>query len=139
MPPLIQVRLATPADLDFVSQDGYIPVAIIQRKIVESEVFIAESDGQSVGYARLEHLWSILPYLALIRVLPACRRRGVGTALLAFIGDVLRERGQVWLYSSSQVDEPEPQAWHRRMGFEECGLIAGINNGVGEVFFRLRL
>jgi len=35
------------------------------------------------------------------------------------------------------VDEPEPQAWHRHMGFVECGIINGINeNGIGEVFFR---
>ena len=44
------------------------------------------------------------------------------------------------LYSSSQVDEPPPQAWHRHMGFQECGIIAGINEGgVGEVFFRKAL
>ena len=41
------------------------------------------------------------------------------------------------LYSSSQADEPEAQAWHRRMGFEECGIVSGINEGgIGEVFFR---
>jgi len=41
------------------------------------------------------------------------------------------------LFSSSQANEPEPQAWHRHVGFEECGFIAGINEGgVGEVFFR---
>ncbi len=139
MPLSIQVRLAMPADLGFVSQDGYIPAAIVQRKIAEGEVFVAVCEGQSVGYARLEHLWSSVPYLALIHVAPAYRRQGVGRALLDFIGSTLRQRGHALLYSSSQADEPEPQAWHRRMGFEECGLIAGINNGIGEVFFRKRL
>jgi hypothetical protein len=44
------------------------------------------------------------------------------------------------LYSSSQADEQGPQEWHLHMRFEECGLIAGINNdGVGELFFRKRL
>jgi hypothetical protein len=52
----------------------------------------------------------------------------------------LRGQGCPALYSSSQADEPEAQAWHRRVGFEECGLIAGINRGgVGEVFFRKQL
>jgi len=38
------------------------------------------------------------------------------------------------------VDEPEPQAWHRRVGFSECGVLTGINEGsVGELFFRRRL
>lgn len=44
------------------------------------------------------------------------------------------------LYSSSQVDEGEPQAWHRHMGFVECGILAGVNEGgVGEVFYQKAL
>jgi ribosomal protein S18 acetylase RimI-like enzyme len=90
-----------------------------------------------VGYLRFEYLWSIVPYIALIRVSPAVRRRGVGRALLADLENRLRAQGQVAVYSSSQADEPEPQAWHRHIGFQECGFIGGINgNGIGEVFFR---
>jgi len=60
--------------------------------------------------------------------------------MLRFMEDYLRENGHQQLFSSSQVDEAEPQAWHRHVGFEECGLIGGINDGgVGEVFFRKRL
>lgn len=39
------------------------------------------------------------------------------------------------LYSSSQANEAEPQQWHRHMGFAECGIINGINDGIGEVLF----
>ena len=47
--------------------------------------------------------------------------------------------GYKWLFSSSQADELEPQSWHRYMGFEDCGIIYGINdNGISEVFFRIR-
>jgi hypothetical protein len=31
--------------------------------------------------------------------------------------------------SSSQVNEPMVQEWQRKMGFRECGIIAGINRG----------
>lgn len=31
------------------------------------------------------------------------------------------------------------EAWHRHMGFEECGFITGINDGVGELFLRKAL
>ena len=42
--------------------------------------------------------------------------------------------------SSSQADEPEPQTWHRAIGFEECGIISGLNEGgIGEIFFRKKL
>jgi N-acetylglutamate synthase-like GNAT family acetyltransferase len=134
-----QIRFATPDDLDFVSQDTYISQETVRRKISSQEVIVAESDGRLVGYVRLEYLWSIVPYIALIKVLPEYRRQGVGKALLVFVENHARSQGHDWLYSSSQVDEAPPQEWHRYMGFVECGIIAGINDGVGEVFFRKAL
>ena len=141
----IVIRFARLDDLDFAHQDGYISAEMLKRKIDAQlalnpdhieDVVIAERDRKRVGYLRLEYLWSIVPYIALIRVLPEYRRQGIGKALLRFIETFLRAAGHEALYSSSQADEPEPQAWHRHVGFEECGFITGINDGVGEVFFR---
>jgi ribosomal protein S18 acetylase RimI-like enzyme len=73
----------------------------------------------------------------MIRVAPESQRRGVGRALLAFVANSLCAEGHDALLSSSQKNEPDPQTWHRRMGFVECGLLTGINEGgVDEVFFR---
>jgi N-acetylglutamate synthase-like GNAT family acetyltransferase len=136
----ISVRLATLADLDFVRQDGYISAEKARRKIEEEEVFVAARGGNAIGYLRLEYLWSFIPYIALIYVRPECRRQGAGRAMLGRLEACLRAKDCGALYSSSQADEPQPQAWHRHMGFEECGLLAGINpEGVGEIFFRKRL
>ena len=136
----IAVRAAEGRDLAFVSQDGHVEPTVAERKIGQNEVFVAELDGVSAGYVRIEYLWSIQPYLSLIHVLEPHRRRGVGRALLAHVENVPRDAGQSSLFSSSQVDEPEPQAWHRHMGFSECGIINGLNEGgVGEVFFRKSL
>ena len=137
---MVNVRNATPRDLDFVNQDGYVPVHTVARKIEAGEVLVAERDSVPVGYARIEYLWSRMPYIALIRVLPDSRRHGVGRALLAFLEEQLRAAGHSVLLSSSQADEPEPQAWHRHMGFVECGRLEAINaDGVDEVFFRKEL
>ena len=141
----IAIRFARVDDLDFAYQDGYIPAKTLKPKIeaqlalnpdrIEDTV-IAKWNGKRVGYVRLEYLWSIVPYVSLIQVLPEYRRQGVGKALLRFIETFLRKAGHEALYSSSQADEPEPQAWHRHVGFKECGFIVGINDGIGEVFFR---
>ncbi len=137
----VHVRFATARDVSMVrSFDRYLAEAILRRKIAAREILLAERDGASIGYLRLEYLWSIAPYIAMIHVLPAYRRQGTGRALLSFLESYLRREGHATLYSSSQADEPEPQAWHRHMGFEECGIINGINDGgVGEIFFRKRL
>ncbi len=138
--PEIHVHFAHQDDLEYVSQDQYIPAEVVARKINLKEVVIAEFDGQPVGYLRLEYLWSIVPYIALIAVDPAHRRIGVGRAMLDFILEFLARDNHEWLFSSSQADEPEPQAWHRHMGFQDCGAIVGINEGgVSEVFFRIKI
>lgn len=137
---MIEVRHANPGDLPFVAQDGYLPQSTVLRKIESGEVLVAELDGRSVGYLRIEYLWSKLPYIALIRVMPEYRRMGVGMALLRLLEEKLRDAGHDLLLSSSEAGEPEPQAWHRHMGFEDCGRLEGINaGGVDEVFFRKAL
>jgi hypothetical protein len=60
--------------------------------------------------------------------------------MLDFLKAHLREMGHVALLSSSQTDEPEPQAWHRHMGFVENGICLNIaDDGVGELLFRMAL
>ena len=137
VPPAITVRLATLADLEFVQQDHFLQADVVKRKIEWQEVFIAEWHSTPVGYLRIEYLWSLVPYIALIHVLPMHRRKGIGKALLHYLEEFLKAKEHSTLYSSSQVDEVEPQEWHRHVGFKECGIITGINpHGVGEVFFR---
>jgi L-amino acid N-acyltransferase YncA len=136
----MRIRYASQSDLAFVAQDNYVPADIVARKIDAREVVVAERLSSLVGYARIEYLWSRIPYLALIRVMPDSQRLGVGRAMLAFLEVELRAAGHRALLSSSQADEPEPQTWHRHMGFVECGRIEGINEGdVDEIFFRREL
>ena len=135
----IEVRFANQMDLDecIVLDHPTMPVEVIKRKVEQREIIVAEKAGQLVGYLRLEYLWSTVPYIALIWVVEDQRQQGIGSAMLRYLENVLREQGHTALYSSSQANEPEPQAWHRHVGFEECGFIAGMNEGgVGEIFFR---
>ena len=131
------VRSAAIEDLAFVSQDGYLPREVVLQKIQHGECFVVLLDGELAGYLRLEFLWSLVPYIALIHVTDTFQKRGCSRKLLDFVILHLQNEGFDVLYSSSQANEPEPQAWHRHMGFEECGMIGGINDGgIGEIFFR---
>ena len=135
----IEIRFADQTDLDgcIALDHPTTPAGVIRRKVEQREIIVAEKAGQLVGYLRLKYLWSVVPYIALIWVVEDQRQQGIGFRLLHYLEDVLRERGHTALYSSSQANEPEPQAWHRHVGFEECGFIAGINEGgIGEIFFR---
>jgi GNAT superfamily N-acetyltransferase len=134
------VFLARHSDLAFVSRDPSVPAERLARLIAAGQVYVAERGGEAVGFARVEYLWSKLPFLALIWIDTPHRRAGVGRALFDAVEADARAAGHALLYSSSQADEPDAQAWHRQMGFTECGFLAGLNpGGVGEVFFRKSL
>ncbi|RLI53129.1 MAG: hypothetical protein DRO87_12090 [Candidatus Thorarchaeota archaeon] len=134
----VVVRLAGPEDLEWcVVEDGHVTEKVIRQKIINDEIIVAEIDNYLIGYIRLEYLWSTIPYIGLVFVVEEYRDSGVGRRLIDFLVSFLDNRGHDFLLSSSQADEPEPQAWHRAMGFSECGFISGLNeNGIGEVFFR---
>jgi GNAT superfamily N-acetyltransferase len=135
------VRFAGPELLEWcVVNDDHVTEQVIRHKIVNDEIIIAELDGQPIGYLRLEYLWSTIPYIGVIFVIELYRKEGIGRKIIAFLEDYLRGRGHDALYSSSQANEAEPQAWHRSVGFVESGIISGINEGgIGEVFFRKSL
>ncbi|MFW9964282.1 MAG: GNAT family N-acetyltransferase [Candidatus Sifarchaeia archaeon] len=135
------VRFAGPEVLEWcVVEDVHVTEQIIRHKIINDEIIIAELDGQPIGYLRLEYLWSNVPYIGMFFVMDEYRGEGIGRKILAFLEDYLRSRGYDVLFSSSQANEPEPQAWHRSVGFVEAGIISGINEGgIGEIFFRKSL
>ena len=130
-----KIRFATESDIKFLAPNVYVSEKVLKRKIESQEFIVAERDGKLVGFIELEYLWSLVPFIALIRVLPEQRERGIGKRLLKFAEEFLISEGHKEIYSSSQEDENAPQKWHKHVGFNECGKIDGINEGIGEIFF----
>ena len=135
------VRFAGPEDLEWcVVEDGLVLEKIMRNKIVNDEIIVVEVDGQLTGYIRLEFLWSTIPYIGMFFVVDEYRKGGIGRKMQDFLEEHLRSRGYDMLLSSSHANEPEPQAWYRSIGFNECGIISCLNEGgIGEVFFMKRL
>lgn len=133
----VTVRFAAPDDLDWCAVcDHTVARPMLDRKQPHRELLVAERGGQRVGYLRLEFLWSKLPYIGLIWIVPEHRRQGVGRHMLRYLEEHLRSAGYDRLLSSSQASETEPQAWHRHVGFADSGRLANCNyGGDDEVFF----
>ena len=135
----ITVRLAGLDDLAFISHKELSQGTILQ-KIRQGEIFLLLVNDQLAGSLWVGFLWDLVPFVDLIYINAAYQKRGLSHILLGSVEDHLREQGYDVLYSSSQMDEPLPQAWHRHVGFTECGVINGMNDGgIGEVFFRKTL
>jgi len=155
----ISVRLAELKDLDFCIKSDFQHVdayrgrmfmeKYLRREIEANNVIVAEVDGKLVGYLRIEYLGLIAPYLGIVGVNEEYQRKGIGTAMIKFLEAYLVKRkghkvfklnGQAVLHSSAEATATESQAWHRAVGFQECGIIAGCNEGgIGEIFFRKNL
>jgi len=131
------VRLAVTGDLDFIKQKSGLPRERLLQKIQRDEILILSVNDEPVGHLWFAFLWSEIPFIDLIYIKQDYQKRGLSRVLLGFLEAYLQKSGYDVLYSSSQMDEPEPQAWHRHVGFKECGVITGLNDGgIGEVFFR---
>lgn len=136
----ISVRLADAHDLNWLAEhDGHLDALALATKLARSEVLVAEVGGGAAGLLRFDWLWSSVPFVAQVRVLQPYRRLGVGRALVDALTEHARASGARLLLSSATGSEPEPQAWHLALGFEECGRLSGINDDVAEVVFQRRL
>jgi len=133
----ISIRFGEIDDSQLINNvDPHVPDHILTWKLQNHEIIIASMDTEIIGYFRLEYLWSKYPYIGLIKVHPDYRGQGLGKRLLEFAQEYLGTQGIKAIYSSSQVNENDPQQWHRKMGFKECGILNGINEGnIGELFF----
>lgn len=137
----MSVRFARSDDVPALERlDRWPKPHIWQQKIAAGEVIVLELGGSLAGLARTDLLWTTVPFLGLIEIAAQHRGQGHSRTMLEFLKNHLRAQGYVALLSSSQTDEPEPQAWHRHMGFTSNGIIENIaDEGVGEVVYRLNL
>jgi N-acetylglutamate synthase-like GNAT family acetyltransferase len=135
------VRLAKPSDIPKLQRlDRWPKEPIWQHKIAGGEVIIIELASEIIGLIRYEVLWTTVPFMGLIVIEEDYRNKGYSKLLLEFLKQHLREQGYLALLSSSQTDEPEPQAWHRHMGFKSNGIIENIaDDDVGEIVYRMML
>lgn len=84
----------------------------IQGRLAAGEMFGAFRGGELAGFIGLHEEGS----MGMLEVLPAFRRMGVGTALVAFLCGVLMERG-LTPFSQFTVDNLASRALHEAMGF----------------------
>jgi len=129
----VLVRFAELSDLNWLAKKDDIKRAIIKRKIEQKEIIVARLNYKLIGFLRFEFLWSLVPHVAMIRVDEAHQKKGVGKSMIDFLEKYLVKKGHKLLFSSSQANELEPQRWHKKNGFKECGYIDNVQ-GVREIF-----
>lgn len=134
----IKIRFATIEDLEAcVELDLHKNIKVISNKIIMNEVIVCETNNDIIGCLKIEYFWTHLPFISYIVVKDGFRTFGIGSNLLSFLESYLKDKGCNTLLSSTMTDAITPQRWHIKKGFQECGMLCGINDhGVGEIFFK---
>lgn len=126
------------ADLSWIEQnDSHISKQTIEKKLAAGEYIMAKVAGESVGCLRFAHLWATIPFIEVIWVEDHFQRRGIGRELVRFLEQYAQTEGRQLIMSSSQADEPEAQAFHRKIGFRDAGALVDLRplQDVTEIFF----
>ncbi len=129
------IRLGTPADLpaaasvyrraslsnagdrgNLLAHPEYLILA--PDGLAEGRTYVAEEDGSVVGFATWAETDGTLELEDLF-VDPDRRRRGIATALVSRIVEVLRARGVPCLEVTAN---PHAQEFYRAAGFVDCGV-----------------
>ena len=136
---MLQIEFAELGDMDFLIGNLKLAESQIKTKIDNKEVLIARKESQQVGYLIFDFLWGHIPFISFVNVLPEYQREGIGKSLLRFLEEHLSKDSTV-LFSSSMENAISAQAWHKKMGFVDSGIIYKINEDKSaEVFFRKQL
>src|SRR5215471_17701878 len=86
--------------------------------LVEGRTYVAEEDGSVVGFATWAEAGGTIELEDLF-VDPGWRRRGIATALLGRIVEIVRARGVGFLEVTAN---PHAQGFYRAAGFIDCGV-----------------
>jgi ribosomal-protein-alanine N-acetyltransferase len=123
---IIRVRGAKPYDMStvldiekFCFPDPY-PMSLLSRLYVTSPegFLVAELDRKVVGYLIGTLRWGASGHIMAIGVYPEYRKRGVGTALLVQILDILRMRGARSARLEVRKSNDAAQLFYQKLGFK---------------------
>lgn len=117
------IRLAIGDDLEFlVRHDDHIPRDMMQRKIADSQVYVAQEGDGIVGWLRYGLFWDAVPFMNMLYLIEAYRRKGFGRLLVERWEQDMRESGFRMVLTSTQSNE-EGQHFYRRLGYVDSGML----------------
>lgn len=132
----LKFRIATSEDAAWVgSHDVELPKVIVSQKIAREEVVLALLDGQRIGFLRWGYFWDTIPFMNMLILDKAFRRRGYGTLLVTHWERLMHSRGAKQVMTSTLSDE-YAQHFYRKMGYRDMGSLFFPDEALEIVFMK---
>lgn len=133
----ITLRPARPADLPAILALDPGSTSDLRRRVFIDAAFsngwvtVALVDEAIVGFAVTHRHFFSRPFLALLFVDPAFRRRAVARRLIV---QAIEVHGELWI--STNTSNAAAQALFAALGFVRAGIIEGLDAGDPELIYR---
>lgn len=117
----MDIRTAKPDDLPTLARhDLHISPRELETSIRRGRVYVAEEQGELLGWLRYNLFWDNTPFMNLLFVLESHRGRGLGQALTEHWEAQMRRAGYGTVMTSTQSNE-RAQHFYTKLGYTAVG------------------
>ena len=135
----MHIRTASPADIEAIC--AFDPIVgledsrrrIIEHAVADGHLHVADEDGEILGYVILVYTFFTLGFVELLYVHPDHRRKGIGAALMKYAESICTTEK---LFTSTNLSNTNMQSLLMKLGYEESGIVHGLDEGDPELFYR---
>lgn len=115
------IRFADNSDLEFlISHDRHISENELRRIVSINRVYIAEENGQLIGWLRYGLFWDNTPFMNMLFFLSEYREKGFGRKLVEHWENDMRALGYECVMTSAMQEEWS-QHFYNRLGYHSTG------------------
>ena len=114
-----EIKIRHAEDSDYSSLKN-LDALITKNKIKNKEVYIVEESGKIIAWLRYNFFWDDIPFMNKLYFLEEYRKKGIGTKLVKYWEEDMKQKGYKSVLTSTQSNE-EAQHFYRKIGYKEIG------------------
>ena len=120
---MFTIRHVCKEDKDFwFTLDRHLSANEFELKCRDKRGYIINHSGKPIGVMRYNLFWDIVPFLTLIYIDEAFRKKGIGRQAMLHWENEMLESGHKMVMTSTQVDE-NAQHFYRKLNYIDRGGI----------------
>ncbi len=125
---MIEIKNAGSFDFSIIIEhDKHISRDMLNAKIDNGEILIAQLDGVFLGWLRWSLFWDEIPFMNMLGVVEKYRYRGIGSLLVLEWERLMSEKGFTKVMTSTLENETA-QHFYRKLGYCDLGKFTPFEN-----------